>query len=410
MNRSGDNRYGGDRYQDNRMSEPGGDGRNREHGSDDRGFFDRAGDEVRSWFGDDEAERRRERDERRWESEHGMTGRRDNRDAGDNRSAYMGTGGGWGNQSGDAWNNDRPGAGYRSDRYRTDRYSSNRMEDRSDEDWGDGHPSDRYGSGDRGQSMFGEASGGQAAGTWGGSGYGGSDGGRRFDRADTGSTGTHGAHPMSAPVGGGAYGAGYGISSSGGSGSSARYGTEHRHRGEEGGNMLGRSMGNATAGGLAGTGTGMAGRQYDPHYAEWRSRQVESLDRDYDEYRREHQSRFEEDFGQWRTKRTEQRRSMGQVTEQMEVVGSDGEHIGTVDKVRGDRIILTKNDENAGGVHHSIPCSWIDSVEDKVKVNKSKDEAMRAWRDEDRSRALFEREDSGSGGPHMLNRSFSGTY
>ena len=29
---------------------------------DDRGFFDRAGDEVRSWFGDEEAERRRERD------------------------------------------------------------------------------------------------------------------------------------------------------------------------------------------------------------------------------------------------------------------------------------------------------------------------------------------------------------
>jgi BON domain-containing protein len=30
---------------------------------DDRGFFDRAGDEVRSWFGDEEAERRRRRDE-----------------------------------------------------------------------------------------------------------------------------------------------------------------------------------------------------------------------------------------------------------------------------------------------------------------------------------------------------------
>lgn len=31
---------------------------------DDRGFFDRAEDEVRSWFGDDGAERRRERDHR----------------------------------------------------------------------------------------------------------------------------------------------------------------------------------------------------------------------------------------------------------------------------------------------------------------------------------------------------------
>lgn len=44
-------------------------------GSDDRGFFDRAGDEVRSWFGDEEAERRRESDARRHEMEQGETGR-----------------------------------------------------------------------------------------------------------------------------------------------------------------------------------------------------------------------------------------------------------------------------------------------------------------------------------------------
>jgi hypothetical protein len=101
---------------------------------------------------------------------------------------------------------------------------------------------------------------------------------------------------------------------------------------------------------------------------------------------------------------------MNRVAEQMEVIGSDGQHIGTVDKVRGDRIILTKNDENAGGIHHSIPCSWIENVEDKVTVNKTAQEAMNAWRDEERNRALFEREDQGSEGPHMLNRSFSGTY
>src|SRR3546814_20188909 len=79
----------------------------------------------------------------------------------------------------------------------------------------------------------------------------------------------------------------------------------------------------------------------------------------------------------------------------MEVMGSDGEHIGTVDKVRGDRIILTKSDPSAGGHHHSIPCSWIDRVDEKVMVNKSSAEAMAAWRDEDRNRALFEREDQG---------------
>ena len=42
----------------------------RGHGGrdDDRGFFERAGDEVRSWFGDEEAERRREMDLRRDEA------------------------------------------------------------------------------------------------------------------------------------------------------------------------------------------------------------------------------------------------------------------------------------------------------------------------------------------------------
>jgi hypothetical protein len=101
---------------------------------------------------------------------------------------------------------------------------------------------------------------------------------------------------------------------------------------------------------------------------------------------------------------------MGRVTEHMEVLGSDGQHIGTVDKVANGRIILTKNDENAGGMHHSIPCSWIETVEDKVTVNKTAKEAMDAWTNEDQNRALFERPDQGSDGPHVLNRSFSGTY
>src|SRR5215475_2947261 len=37
----------------------------RRRGAEDRGFFERAGDEIRSWFGDDEAERRRRVDEMR---------------------------------------------------------------------------------------------------------------------------------------------------------------------------------------------------------------------------------------------------------------------------------------------------------------------------------------------------------
>jgi len=47
-----------DRYERDRYE------RERGYGRDDRGMMDRAGDEVRSWFGDDEAARRRERDDR----------------------------------------------------------------------------------------------------------------------------------------------------------------------------------------------------------------------------------------------------------------------------------------------------------------------------------------------------------
>jgi hypothetical protein len=154
----------------------------------------------------------------------------------------------------------------------------------------------------------------------------------------------------------------------------------------------------------------MGGDHHDPHYSEWRRRQMEQLDRDYHEYRQEHQSKFEQEFGGWREKRQTQRQHMGRATEQMEVVGSDGQHIGTVDKVRGDRIMLTKSDPNAGGIHHSIPCSWIESVDERVTVNKTAEDAMKAWKDEEQNRALFEREDQGSEGPHILNRSFSGTY
>lgn len=38
--------------------------RDRGYRRDERGFIDRAGDEVRSWFGDDDAERRRQMDDR----------------------------------------------------------------------------------------------------------------------------------------------------------------------------------------------------------------------------------------------------------------------------------------------------------------------------------------------------------
>ena len=161
-------------------------------------------------------------------------------------------------------------------------------------------------------------------------------------------------------------------------------------------------------------GGGFSGYRGDSDYHSWRAGQIAALDRDYDEYRRENQQRFSSEFGTWRAERQTQRSSLDRVTEHMDVVGSDGEHIGTVDKVRGDRVILTKSDPDAGGRHHSIPSRWIDRVDDKVIVRKTADEAKAHWRDEERS-AFFggdsagRDQDEGSDG-RMLNRSFSGTY
>ncbi|MEE4204741.1 MAG: SWFGD domain-containing protein [Erythrobacter sp.] len=62
--RGGYDDYGGSGYRDDYDARGYG-GRGYRGGRDrDRGFFDKAGDEVQSWFGDDDAERRRNRDHR----------------------------------------------------------------------------------------------------------------------------------------------------------------------------------------------------------------------------------------------------------------------------------------------------------------------------------------------------------
>ena len=152
----------------------------------------------------------------------------------------------------------------------------------------------------------------------------------------------------------------------------------------------------------------------DADYHSWRSTQIAALDRDYDEYRRENQSKFHNEFSSWRSTRQTQRDSLNNVEEHAEVVGSDGEHVGTVDKVRGDRILLTKNDKDAGGVHHSIPSNWIDQADSKkVKLSKTAAEAKQAWKDEDRNSAMSGWGDNARGDgtqDRTLNKSFSGTY
>ena len=70
-----------------------------------------------------------------------------------------------------------------------------------------------------------------------------------------------------------------------------------------------------------------------------------------------------------------------QIREHMDVVGSDGGHVGKVDHVLGEDIELAKLDLGSGLKHHLIPVTWVEQVDDKVRLNLTKDAAKAAWRE-----------------------------
>ena len=331
----------------------------RGRGREDRGFFERAGDEIASWFGDDDAERRRRHDHPRDER---MGGDRD-RDFDRDRSFF---------------------GGGRSDRdFNEDRGAFNRGGS-SERDYNRGWQRNMWGSGERDFDRdrdrgFGEK--------------------REFESHR--SRGSY--RPMAGDYGRGDHESEQFFAASGVGRGARGLGDYERSQTPYGRDEIRRTS-------FAGSRDRREG-DFDPNYHSWRDRHMSELDRDYDDFRREHQSKFEDDFTSWREKRQQKRGLLGQIREHMEVVGSDEEHVGTVDKTAGDRIILTKSDPESGGAHHSLSCSDIDRVEgDRVILDCSADQARSRWRDESRGRALFEREDQGEMGPRMLDRSFEGTY
>ena len=68
------------------------------------------------------------------------------------------------------------------------------------------------------------------------------------------------------------------------------------------------------------------------------------------------------------------------VKEHMEVIGADGVHVGTVDRIDGDRIKLIKADSGEGGHqghHHFISRGLVAEVEgDKVRLSANADVAV----------------------------------
>jgi len=326
-------------------------------GGDDRGFFERAGDEIASWFGDDRdsgRDRDLDRDRHGDRSRPDFTGSDRNRDydrgygrdANRDRESYASRH----REENRDRDTARPTAWPSSERDYNPSWRSELRSDRDDRQRSSGY---RPMTGDYGRSerMYGAGA------------YGASDWDRSRDRNDRDNRSEWGRDEYR---------------------STSRAGSRDKSD---------RS------------------RDTDPHYRSWREQHMSDLDRDYDDYRREHQSKFDNDFSSWRERRSQKRGMLGNIREHMDVVGSDDEHVGTVDKVAGDRIILTKSDPESGGVHPSLSCSDIDRVEgDKVILDCSADKARDRWRDESRSRALFEREDSGEMGSRTLNRAFEGTY
>jgi len=330
---------------------------------DERGFFERAGDEIASWFGDDDAERRRREDERM------------NRGSGWNRDR------GYERGYGRDFDRDRSGA-------RPMNWTS------SDRD----HRSGR-------------------------SGYAGYD---RDMSARGGFAGSSNPDYMS-PTGpsfgyGGTYGAG--TSSGYGSGGFGREyegsdrDSDRRYRPMAGdyGRSDSRSDSPWARDDYRRTSFAGSDRDNDRHYHSWRQRQLDDLDRDYDQYCRERQNRFESDFGTWREGRMSKRQQLGSIREHMDVVGSDGETVGKVDCVKGDHIVLTKSDSEDNR-HHWIDCSMIQSIEgDQVRLEVPAEEAKSRFESSD-ERGFFGRDrdrererDRGPDHEANLERSFSGTY
>jgi hypothetical protein len=86
----------------------------------------------------------------------------------------------------------------------------------------------------------------------------------------------------------------------------------------------------------------------------------------------------------WRTKMI----NVAKIREHAEVIGADGVHVGTVDRVEADRIKLTRNDSGEGsheGHHHFIPLSLVAEIENgAVRLSANSDVAV-----------TFEEEESG---------------
>lgn len=69
--------------------------------------------------------------------------------------------------------------------------------------------------------------------------------------------------------------------------------------------------------------------------------------------------------------------SANQIKPDAVIVCSKNIQFGTVDHMEGSDTIKLKKD--AKGQHHYIPLSWVSSIDDRVHVSRTGEDAMREW-------------------------------
>lgn len=77
-----------------------------------------------------------------------------------------------------------------------------------------------------------------------------------------------------------------------------------------------------------------------------------------------------------------------QIREHAEIISADGLHVGTVDRVEGDRIKLTRKDSGFGHEdhHHFIALELVASVDDnRVRLSANGDVAVMFEEEQDNS-------------------------
>ncbi|WP_438751943.1 DUF2171 domain-containing protein [Pararhizobium sp. O133] len=74
-----------------------------------------------------------------------------------------------------------------------------------------------------------------------------------------------------------------------------------------------------------------------------------------------------------------------QIKEHAEIISADGLHVGTVDRVEGSRIKLTKKDSGAGheGHHHFIELDLVESIyNNRVRLTANSADVVSAEEEE----------------------------